>query len=100
MLKIFRTISVVEGLSFLMILCVSFEIISRDFVFQLGMFHGVLFMVYLVLSLLVTDKKGWSVLVWLALFLASIIPFAFIIVELFLRKESMVTNDKAHTPPN
>lgn len=93
MLKFFRMVSIVEGLSFLMILCVTFGIISRDFVFQLGMFHGVLFMVYLVLSLLVTDKKGWSILVWLTLFLASIIPFAFIIVELFLQKESMVTND-------
>ncbi len=93
MLKIFRVISVVEGLSFLMILCVTFGIISRDFVFHLGMFHGVLFIAYLVLSLLVTDKKGWSILIWLALFLAAVIPFAFIIVEIFLRKESMVTNE-------
>ncbi|PHS31369.1 MAG: hypothetical protein COA95_06100 [Methylophaga sp.] len=92
MLKNFRVISVVEGLSFLMILCVTFGIISRDFVFYLGMFHGVLFIAYLVLSLLVTDKKGWSILIWLALFLAAVIPFAFIIVELLLRKEAMVTN--------
>ena len=93
MLKSFRIVSVVEGLSFLMILCVTFGIISRDFVFYLGMFHGVLFIAYLVLSLFVTDKQGWSILIWLALFLAAVIPFAFIIVELLLRKESMVTNE-------
>ncbi|NQY26343.1 MAG: DUF3817 domain-containing protein [Piscirickettsiaceae bacterium] len=93
MLKNFRAVSVVEGLSFLTILCVSFGIISRDFVFYIGMFHGVLFIAYLMLSLLVTDKKGWSIFIWLALFLAAVIPLAFIIVELFLRKESMVTNE-------
>jgi len=93
MLKTFRVVSIVEGLSFLTILCVSFGIISRDFVFYIGLFHGVLFMAYLVLSLLVTDKKAWSLFVWLALFLAAVIPFAFIIVELILRKGSTVTNE-------
>ena len=93
MLKNFRVVSVVEGLSFLIILSVTFGIISRDFVFHLGMFHGVLFIIYLVLSLLVTDKKGWSIFIWLALFLAAVIPFAFIIVEFLLRKESMITNE-------
>jgi len=89
MLKSFRVVSIIEGLSFLMILCVTFGIISRDFVFQLGMFHGILFMVYLVLSLLVSNNKGWSILIWLALLLASVIPFAFVIVEFFLRKKSL-----------
>ncbi|NOQ94162.1 MAG: DUF3817 domain-containing protein [Methylophaga sp.] len=93
MLKMFRVVSIVEGLSFLTILCVSFGIISRDFVFYIGLFHGVLFIAYLVLSLLVTDKKGWSILVWLALFLAAVIPFAFIIVEFLLRTRSTVMNE-------
>jgi integral membrane protein len=88
MLKYFRIISVVEGMSFLAILCVTLGIISREFVSYLGMFHGVLFMLYIALSFVVTKKKGWSILSWIALFLASIVPFAFIIVELFLRKES------------
>ena len=93
MLKNFRVVSVVEGLSFLTILSVTFGIISRDFVFYIGMFHGVLFIAYLVLSLIVTDKKGWSILIWLALILASVIPFAFIVVEFLLRKESMASNE-------
>ncbi|MBA6327570.1 DUF3817 domain-containing protein [Colwellia sp. MB02u-6] len=88
MLKYFRIISVVEGLSFLAILCVTLGLISREFVSYLGMFHGVLFMFYTALSFVVANKKGWSILSWIALFLASIIPFAFIIVEIFLRKES------------
>jgi len=89
MLKVFRVVSIAEGVSFLIILSVTLGIISRDFVFYLGLLHGVLFMTYLVLSLLVSNKKSWSILVWLALFLAAIIPFAFIVVELFLRKEAI-----------
>ena len=88
MLKNFRIISVAEGLSFLAILCVTLGVISRDYVSYLGMFHGVLFMLYIALSLVVAQKKGWPILYWIALFLASVVPFAFIIVELFLRKES------------
>jgi integral membrane protein len=86
MLNTFRAISILEGLSYLAILGVAFDIISRAFVFQIGMTHGVLFMLYLVFSLLVCSKQRWSLMVWLPLFVASIIPFAFIGVDLFLRK--------------
>ena len=88
MLKLFRIVSVVEGLSYLTILSVTLDIISREYVFKIGMFHGVLFMFYIVISFVVSDKKGWPILTWLALFLASIIPFAFIPAEIFLRKEA------------
>ena len=87
-MKYFRMISFVEGMSYLLILSVTLGFISRDYVSILGMGHGVLFMLYLVLSLQATHKKGWSILVWLLLFLASLIPFAFIAVEIFLRKET------------
>jgi integral membrane protein len=86
MLKYFRAISLLEGLSFLAILSVSFGLVSRDFVFMLGMAHGVLFMLYLFLSLIVSNKQQWSLLIWLFLFIASIVPFAFIGVEIFLNR--------------
>jgi len=81
-----------EGLSFLAILSVTLGFVSRDFVFQLGMVHGVLFMLYLVFSLIVSNKQQWSLLIWLALFIASIIPFAFIPVEIYLTRT--LTNKK------
>lgn len=89
MMAFFRIISVVEGLSFLMILSVSFDFLSRAFVFELGMTHGVLFALYLVLSLIVATKRSWSLVIWLPVFLASLVPFAFILVELYLRKVSV-----------
>ncbi len=82
----FRTISILEGLSYLVILSVTFGIIGREWVYSLGMAHGVLFLVYLVLSLVISGKKGWPVWGWFILLLASVIPFAFIPVEMYLRK--------------
>ena len=89
MLKAFRAISALEGLSYLIILSVTLGFISRDFVFVLGMSHGVLFMLYMVFSLIVAQKQQWSVFVWLGVFLVSIIPFAFIPLELYLKKSSI-----------
>jgi integral membrane protein len=87
MLKIFRIASLLEGCSYLLILTASFGIISRDFVFPIGMAHGVLFLLYFVLSLSTSHKQGWSVALWLLVLLAAVIPFAFVPVELFLQRE-------------
>jgi len=95
MIKAFRLVSLLEGLSYLIILSVTLGFISREFVFPLGMTHGVLFMVYLVFSLVVAQKQQWSVIVWLGIFLASIIPFAFLPVELFLKKSVEKVDEKA-----
>lgn len=86
MFKAFRVISVLEGLSYLVILSVTIGLISREFVFPLGMLHGVLFLLYIVISFILSDKQRWSIMIWLGLFLAAIIPFAFILVEFYLRK--------------
>jgi integral membrane protein len=87
MLKIFRVASLLEGCSYLVILCVTLGLISRDLVFAIGMVHGVLFLLYFVLSLLASHKQAWSIVVWLLVLLASIIPFAFVAVEVFVKKE-------------
>lgn len=87
MLKLFRIASLLEGMSYLLILCVSLGFISRDLVFSIGMGHGALFVVYIVLSLLASHKQSWSVLTWFLVILAAFIPFAFVPVEMFLQKE-------------
>jgi len=86
MLKAFRAVSMLEGISYLIILSVTLGYISRDFVSVLGMAHGVLFMLYLSMSLSVTNSKGWSVMIWVLLLIAALVPFAFIPVEYFLKK--------------
>lgn len=92
MLKVFRVVSLIEGISYLLILCVTLGIISRDYVFIIGMGHGVIFLLYFVLSLLASHRQNWSLGIWLMVFLASIIPFAFIPVEIFIKRE-LTKND-------
>ena len=87
MLKTFRVVSMLEGFSFLAILSVTLGFISRDFVSQLGMLHGVLFMLYLFLSLAASNKRQWSFITISSLFVASVVPFAFIAVEIFLSRQ-------------
>jgi len=94
-LKAFRLTSLLEGISYLLILSVSFDLISRDYVFTLGMTHGILFISYLLQSLHSSHKQNWPITTWLLVFLASIIPFAFIAVELYLRKQ---LNNASLTP--
>jgi len=96
MLKAFRFISLLEGISYLLVLSITFGFISRDIVFHLGMAHGVLFMLYMILSLSVSNSQGWSVIKWLALFAASLVPLAFIPVEMILKKvQANQTEDAA-----
>lgn len=87
MLNTFRAVSLLEGCSYLLVLGVSLGVISRDHVFVLGMTHGLLFFAYLVCSLVASHRQIWSMGMWLLVFLASLVPFAFIAVEVFLRRE-------------
>ncbi len=95
MLNFFRAISFFEGLSYLAILGVSFGFISRDYVSSLGMGHGILFICYMFVCMAVANKEGWPSKVSFAIFIASLVPFAFIPVELFLKKGMQ---DKALVP--
>jgi len=56
MLRCFRALSLAEGVSYLMILSISLGLVSRDYVSMVGMTHGILFILYLMLSLMVSEK--------------------------------------------
>lgn len=86
MLAFFRYLSLAEGLSFLVILGVTVGWVSREYVYALGMTHGVLYIAYVIASLAVCGRQGWGLKIWLPLFLAAIIPFAFIGVDVYLRR--------------
>ena len=94
MLKVFRVASLLEGASYLLILCVSLSLVNREFIFPIGMGHGVLFLAYFMLSLLASHKQSWSVVVWILVLFAAVVPFAFIAVEVFIRKQ-LLKNEKS-----
>lgn len=92
MLETFRTLSLIEGISLLTLFFVAmpakYYLGTPVIVPLVGTTHGLLFMSYLVMSLLVSHRLGWSLLKWLAVLAAGFIPFACFVLERRLRNES------------
>ena len=79
LLPIFRITALLEGISYLLLLFIAVPIkyLYEDpqYVKMLGMPHGVLFMAYVVLAILISAKMKWSTrTLWIVL-IASVIPF-------------------------
>ncbi|MCF6219383.1 MAG: DUF3817 domain-containing protein [Gammaproteobacteria bacterium] len=91
-MKIFRLISFVEGISLIVLLGVAMPLKYQfgidSAVFYAGITHGTLFLIYMVASLSISHQQGWSIIKWLAIFLAGIFPFGFLIVDSVLKQPS------------
>lgn len=90
MLKTFRILSLIEGLSLLVLLFIAMPAkyqLGHDFVFPVGMTHGILWIIYVVVSLAVSHQQHWSVMKWLMALGASVIPFACIFIDKRLKRE-------------
>ena len=90
MLKFFRLLSAVEGLSLVILLFIAMPAkyqFGYDFVWLVGMTHGMLWLSYFMLSLLVSHKQSWSVMFWLLVLVASVIPFGFLFLDVRLKRE-------------
>ncbi len=92
MLQLFRIISLIEGLSLLVLLFIA---MPAKYYFQapeimpyVGMTHGILWLVYLAFSLPVGQQQQWSSFNWLMSIVLSVIPFGFILLERSLNKSS------------
>ena len=73
-----RIVAFIEGCSFLllgftMILKYKFSMLQPNYV--VGLAHGILFVLYIVLLLQVSFLHRWSILKMLMAFIASLIPF-------------------------
>ena len=85
MLKVFRVLSIVEGLSLIALMCVAipakyyFKIF--DDIWDVGMVHGILWTLYFFMSLVVSHLEKWKVTLWIAALVASVIPFACFLLE-------------------
>lgn len=90
MLQFFRTLSLIEGLSLIVLLLIAMPLkyqLGHDFVFPVGMTHGLLWMLFFVVALAVSHRQQWSVLRWLVALLCSVMPFGFIYLDRQLRRE-------------
>jgi integral membrane protein len=86
MKKAFRLISFLEGISYLLLLFIAVPIKyfqgNELYVKILGMPHGILFIGYILLLIMIQKKMKWNLKTTLVISLASIIPFGTFYVDI------------------
>ena len=79
MVSTFRKIALLEGLSYIILLVIGVPLkylFNNDWVVKLlGMPHGILFIAYIIFSLILYKKMKWSNLDFTIILSASLIPF-------------------------
>ena len=85
MKNIFRIISFLEGTSYLLLLFIAVPIKyfqgDASYVKMLGMPHGILFMLYLVLAIVLKKEMNWNYKTVGIVLVASVIPFGTFYVD-------------------
>jgi integral membrane protein len=87
-LKSFRLLSLIEGCSLITLLLIAMPVRATfgvDFVWPVGMAHGLLWLAYVLMSLVVSHLQRWSVLMWLLALVCSVLPFGFLLLDWRLR---------------
>ncbi len=92
--QLFRLISLLEGVSYLLLLFIAVPIkyFGNDefYVKLLGMPHGILFVGYIVLAILLRKKLNWSINTFVLISVASVIPFGtFYVDKKYLRNNNL-----------
>ena len=80
----FRTVALLEAISYLALLVATFVkrvIEGPDLVPVLGPIHGILFLAYLLLTLLVREEQGWTAGQTILVLFASAVPFGALLVN-------------------
>lgn len=89
-LRIFRMIILAEGISLLVLLFIAMPMKyfmgMPEVVKVVGWAHGLLFMVYVGMLIVLQVTQRWSFIFFVGAFLASIVPFGTFILDKQLRK--------------
>ncbi len=90
-LRMFRRIALAEGTSLLVLLFIAMPIKyfmgMPEAVKVVGWIHGLLFMLYVGVLIVLQVTQRWSFVFFVGAFLASIIPFGTFILDKQLRKK-------------
>jgi integral membrane protein len=96
-LQLLRLVAILEGISFLLILFVTMPL---KYIWQIpeptylvGMAHGVLFMVYCALVVLIGIAHKWKLITLFWALMASVIPFGTFIADARIFKPALVSKD-------
>jgi len=92
MVNLFRIISYLEGISYLLLLFVGVPLKyffdNESLVKSLGMPHGILFLLYVLLAFFIKPNFNWNTKTFFIILIASVIPFGtFYIDKKYLKKQ-------------
>jgi len=89
-IKTLRLVGLIEGISFLLLLFIAMPVKymmdNPVLVKYIGMGHGVLFILFLVVLVAVCEKQKWSLSMFIMGLIASILPFGPFIFDMKLKK--------------
>ncbi|MGC1205134.1 MAG: DUF3817 domain-containing protein [Flavobacteriaceae bacterium] len=95
LVNIFRIVAFLEGISYILLLFIATPIKylsgNPDYVKLLGMPHGLLFMLYIILAFMLKNNMKWTNTQFGWILLASIIPFGTFYID---RKYLTTANDE------
>ncbi|SEC52825.1 integral membrane protein [Tenacibaculum sp. MAR_2009_124] len=90
MIKFFKIVSLLEGLSYILLLFIAVPIKymqnNPEYVKMLGMPHGLLFVLYIVLAIMLKYELEWKGKDFFMVCLLSILPFGTFFVGKYLKK--------------
>ncbi len=92
----FRLVALAEAVSYLALLVAAFVkrgLDGPDLVAVLGPIHGILFLAYFVLTLLVREEQGWTAWQTILVIVAAAVPFGAFVVN------ARMVRDPASTAP-
>lgn len=85
--KIFKNIAILEGISYLVLFSNmlfikhSYTELYKTLLFPIGMSHGILFIGYIILAILIKKSQEWDLKALSTVLIASLLPFATFFVE-------------------
>ena len=82
--SIFRIIAILEGVSYVLLLIatpIKYLLNNEQYVKALGMPHGILFILYIVLAFFIQKKMKWDNKKLIIVILASVVPFGTFYVD-------------------
>ena len=87
MLKFFKIIALLEGISYLVLFSNMLVVkptnfaLYKTFLFPIGMAHGILFMTYIIVAVMLKFDANWNLKKFGIISLASVVPFGTFYVE-------------------
>ena len=74
----FRIVALLEGVSYILLMTIGlyfkYQLNDDTYVKLLGMPHGILFVLYIVLAFLIRKKENWNFIEFAIILFASLVP--------------------------